>query len=86
MGVRWQDEVKWLYELYAEEKERCEQQLGFIHWAAYLSRYAELRRGEITDIKRKRIRYENTVDIVNDRIKRLHPEVWAWAMSWYNQK
>lgn len=84
MGIRWQDEVRWLYGVYAEEKRG--KTLGAIHWAAYLSKYAELRREEITDIKIKGIRYENTIDIVNERINRLHPIVWAWTMNWYNDQ
>ncbi len=89
MGIRWQDEVKWLYTVYAEEKERWEQRLskrlGGRHWDGYESRYSELRREEIKDIKRKIIHYENTIDIVNDRIKRLHPKVWPWTMDWYQK-
>ena len=83
MSVRWQDEVKWLYNLvYAPEKERWEQskkvQIGFLHWSAYLSKYAELRR--------KEIQHGNSAEIVNLRMERLHPVVWNWAMNWYNQQ
>lgn len=31
--VSWQDEVKWVYRKYAEEKDRCGQRLGAIHWS-----------------------------------------------------
>jgi hypothetical protein len=91
MGLRWQDEEKWLYNLiYAPEKERWEKskntELGFSHWCAYLSEYAELRREEIADIKRKGFHYENTINIVNDRIKRHHSKVWVQAMDWYIQQ
>lgn len=83
MSVRWQDEVKWLYNLvYAPEKERWEQskkvEIGFSHWYAYLSKYAELRR--------KEIRHENSVEIVNARMRRIHPIAWTWAMNWYNEQ
>jgi hypothetical protein len=56
MGVRWQDEVKWLYTVNAEEKERWEhrlsKRLGSRHWDGYESRYSELRREEIKDKKK----------------------------------
>ena len=81
--VRWQDEVKRLHSVvYAPEKERWEQskkvQIGFLHWSAYLSKYAELRR--------KEIQHGNSAEIVNLRMERLHPIVWNWAMNWYNQQ
>ena len=81
--VRWQDEVKRLHNVvYAPEKERWEQsknvQIGFLHWSAYLSKYAELRR--------KEIQHGNSAEIVNLRMERLHPIVWNWAMNWYNQQ
>lgn len=81
--VRWQDEVKWLYSgVYAPEKEKWEQnknvRIGFLHWSAYLSKYAELRK--------KEIQHGNSTEIVNLRMERLHPIVWNWTMNWYNQQ
>lgn len=81
--VRWQDEEKWLYSgVYAPEKERWEQsknvRIGFLHWSAYLSKYAKLRK--------KEIQHGNSAEIVNLRMERLHPIVWNWTMNWYNQQ
>jgi len=44
MDVRWQDEIKWLYNwVYKPEKEKWERNnkanLGFLHWSIYMSKY-----------------------------------------------
>jgi len=68
--------------MYEPEKERWEQnknvKIGFMHWSAYLSKYAELRKEEI--------HRGNSQDIVEVRMKRLHPIVWSWAIDWYNRQ
>jgi len=83
MKVRWQDEEKMLCEgVYKPEKAKWERvnkvNLGFSHWYAYLSKYAEFRRIEI--------KQGNSQGNVEARIKRLHPIVWSWAMDWYTRQ
>lgn len=81
--VSWQDEVKWVYRKYAEEKDRNGQRLGVIHWCKYLSEYAELRRKQK---KEKRIIHKgdfNSVDAVKERIEEYHSTAWSRASEWY---